>query len=259
MSQRAKLITGGVAGLVLIVLAAWYFIFRDTAPEAVTLEGAVGALTTSTTTETGGTTSTSGGVTTTAPGADGEGAQLLDGAWSIDTSRGGGVVEDGSFVGYRVREELANVGAITAVGRSTALTGTFSFAGSTLTAAEILVDMTQLTSDRSSRDGQMRTQALETNTFPEASFTLTTPVELGAVPAPNQPFQADVTGDLTIHGVTRLVTIPIEGQLIDDTVVVVGSTEILFDDYDIERPRAAIVLSVEEQGVMEFQLFLTKS
>ena len=34
--------------------------------------------------------------------------------------------------------------------------------------------------------------------------------------------------------------------------------EIEFADYDIEQPRAAIVLSVDDVGEMEFQLFLTR-
>ena len=122
-----------------------------------------------------------------------------------------------------------------------------------------MVDMTRLTSDSSARDGAMRSQALETNTFPEASFVLTTPVDLATVPEAGSSFTVEASGDLTLHGVTRSVTVPIEGQRIDDTVVVVGSIEILFADYDIDRPRAAVVLSVEEQGVMEFQLFLTRA
>ncbi len=69
----------------------------------------------------------------------------------------------------------------------------------------------------------------------------------------------EATGDLTIHGVTRSVTVPIEGQLVGDTVVVVGRLEILFADYDIEKPSAGIVLSVDDLGEMEFQLFLTMS
>ena len=259
MSQRTKLlVAGGAAGVVLVVFAVWFFIFRDTAPDAVSLEGAIDAVTTTTVASSGETTTTTSGgdeTTTTAPGT----GDSLDGTWTIDTTRGAGDVEASSYAGYRVQEELARIGTVTAVGRSTSLLGSFTFADSTLTAGDIVVDMTQLTSDSGGRDRQMQTQALETNTFPEASFVLTAPVDLGAVPQPNVPFQADVTGDLMIHGVTQSVTIPIEGQLVDDTVVIVGSTDVLFSDYDIDRPSAAIVLSVEDEGVMEFQLFLVRS
>lgn len=247
MSNRAKLLTaGGAAGVVLVVFAIWFFVFRDDAPAAVNLDDAVGSVTSTTRANT----------PTSAGTADPE---SLDGTWTIDTAVGGGVVEQSSFVGYRVQEELASIGAKTAVGRTTALLGEFTFEDQTLTAGEVVVDMTQLTSDSRGRDGQMRTQALETNTFPEASFVLTEPVELAAAPEPESSFTANATGDLTIHGVTQSVTVPIQGQRIGDTIVVVGSIEILFADYQIERPRAAVVLSVEEQGEMEFQLFLTRS
>ena len=254
MGRRTKLIAaGGAAGLVLVVFAVWFFLFRDTAPDAVSLEGALDAGSTTTTSA-----STANVPPTTAEPSDNEDSSL-DGNWVIDPEGGDAVVENSSFVGYRVQEELASIGTTTAVGRTAAVSGTFTFAGSTLTAGEIVADMTQLTSDSRGRDGQMRTQALETNAFPEASFVLTEPVELGNPPQTGDPFQANATGDLTIHGVTQSVTVPIDGQLTGDTVVVVGSIEVLFEDYDITRPRAAVVLSVEDRGIMEFQLFLKKT
>ncbi len=245
MNNRTKYLAAGGAALVLLgAFSIWFFLFRDTAPEAVSLGGAIESVTSTTSPD------------STATSAPPEG---LDGMWVIDSAVGAGVVEDSSFVGYRVQEELATVGAKTAVGRTTAVTGTFQFSETTLTAADIVADLTQLRSDSTSRDSQMRTQALETDEFPEASFALAAPVDLGAVPGPGGSFAAEAIGDLTIHGVTRNVTVPIEGTLIGDTVVVVGSIEIVMADYDIDRPRAAIVLSVEDRGEMEFQLFLRRA
>ena len=239
MTKRTRfLVMGGAAVLVLFATAVWFFFFRDDAPDAVSLDAAAGS------------------VTSTSAGGQ---AATLDGTWTIDTTVGDGVVENSSFVGYRVQEELANVGAKTAVGRTNSLSGTFTFQGTTLSAADIDVDMTALESDSSGRDRQMRTQALETDTFPDATFTLTAPVDLGAVPETGTPFSVEATGDLTVHGVTRPVTVPIEGQLLGDSVVVIGRIDILFSDYDIDSPRAALVLSVEDQGEMEFQLFLTRT
>ena len=37
-----------------------------------------------------------------------------------------------------------------------------------------------------------------------------------------------------------------------------GSTPIVFADYDIEKPTSVAVLSVEDHGEMELQLFFTK-
>jgi hypothetical protein len=39
---------------------------------------------------------------------------------------------------------------------------------------------------------------------------------------------------------------------------VVGSFPIVFADHGIEAPGASIVVSVEDHGIVEFQLFLTR-
>jgi polyisoprenoid-binding protein YceI len=242
MTNRAKyLAAGGAAGLAILVFAVWFLIFRNTAPPAASLDDAIGSV-------------TSAATPTAAP----EGSSL-DGTWIIDTTVGGGVLDDGSYVGYRVQEELATIGAKTAVGRTPAVSGSLTFSGTVLSSATIQADLSRLTSDDSRRDGAMRRQALETDAFPEASFALTAPVDLRSVPGAGDSFTTEATGELTIHGVTRSVTVPINGQLVGDTVVVVGRVEIKFADYAIDRPTAGIVLSVDDVGEMEFQLFLARS
>lgn len=241
MSNRTKyLAAGGAAGLLLVVFAVWFLIFRDTAPPAASLDDAISAVT-----------------STTSDG--GSAAASLDGFWTIDTTIEEGIVDGGSYVGYRIQEEFANVGAKTAVGRTTAISGTFEFSGTILSAASVTADLSALQSDSSRRDGQMQTQALETNAFPEASFTLTSPVELGSPPAADESFTAEASGDLTIHGVTRGVTVSIEGRLLGEIVVIIGRVDILLADYDIDEPQANLVLSVDDTAEMELQLFLTRS
>ena len=39
----------------------------------------------------------------------------------------------------------------------------------------------------------------------------------------------------------------------------VGSTPILFADYNIAKPQAQAVLGVEDKGIMEFQLVFAKA
>ena len=96
----------------------------------------------------------------------------LDGTWSVDPSVGSFSDFSGSFVGYRVEEELATVGAATAVGRTPDVTGTLTLAGAQITAVDMSADLSTLQSDKSQRDGQLRRQALETDQFPTATFTL---------------------------------------------------------------------------------------
>ena len=191
-------------------------------------------------------------------GTSGGSSTGLDGTWKVDPSVGSFSDFSGSFVGYRVEEELANVGAATAVGRTPDVTGSLTFDGTRVTAADFSANLTTLQSDKSMRDGQLRRQALETDTFPTATFKLTQPIDLGSVPADGQVLEATATGDLTIHGVTKSVQIPLQAKLSGDVVTVAGSTDIVFADYGMSRPQSFMVLSIADHGTLEIQLQLKK-
>jgi polyisoprenoid-binding protein YceI len=66
-------------------------------------------------------------------------------------------------------------------------------------------------------------------------------------------------GKLTLHGVTKDVSIPAQAQLKSGLLVVVGSIDIKFSDYSISKPNGASVVSIDDHGTMELQLFLKKS
>jgi hypothetical protein len=92
---------------------------------------------------------------------------------------------------------------------------------------------------------------------PEAAV-LTAPIELGDV-AESATIDVQATGELTIHGVTQTVAIPLQAQLVNDTIVVVGSLDMVFADYGVEVPTAPIVVSADDHGPLELQLFFTRS
>jgi polyisoprenoid-binding protein YceI len=254
--NKRNLIIGSVVGLVVVVGAAWFFFFRSDAPPPVALEDAVAAVTDDAsdaeapegenTTTTAAPQTTVAPETTTAPAtSDG-----LDGEWVVDQSN--------SFAGYRIGEELASIGTITAVGRTSDIEASLEFAGSVVNDLSVTVDMTTLESDRSTRDNALRTRGLETNAFPTAVFTLTEPIDLGSVPEEGATFAATAVGDLTLHGVTNSVNMDLEGSLVEGVVVVVGSTDVTLTDYDIEAPVGFSVLTIEEVGTIEVQLALVK-
>ncbi len=245
MSKKTVLISV----VVLVALAAvglWYFVLRSDAPPPVSLDSAVESVTESTTTTT--TEGSSGAETTTTTAAASAAPSAgLDGDWAIDTTA--------SFAGYRVKEELASIGFTEAVGRTSDLTGGLTIAGTSLTAVLVEVDMTTLQSDSSRRDGALGSRGLETDTFPTATFALTEPIDLGSLPVVGEPVAADAVGELTLHGVTKTVTIPLDAQLADDTtIVVVGSLEVAFADYGIESPTGFSVLDIEDPGTLELQI-----
>ena len=52
---------------------------------------------------------------------------------------------------------------------------------------------------------------------------------------------------------------PIEARLSDDVVTVMGTIDVAFADYGIERPTSFLVLSIEDHGTMEFHLHFRKT
>ena len=183
----------------------------------------------------------------------------IAGTWTVDTSIGTFSFEDstGTFVGFRVQEELSGIGSTTAVGRTPEVSGTLTIDGTTVTAVSVEANMDAITTNDSRRDDNAR-RALDTDEFPTATFELTQPIELGDAAASGEPVAVTAIGDLTIHGTTLPVEIPLEAQLVDGVVVVVGSVDVVFADYGVSVPDAPIVVSAEDHGVIELQLFFTR-
>ncbi|CAQ00972.1 YceI family protein [Clavibacter sepedonicus] len=164
----------------------------------------------------------------------------LSGEWQIGT---------GSTAGYRVAEVL-NGTDVTVVGKTEDVTGSITVDGSTLSAATVKVDVASIATDAAPRDEYFRSTAMEVSKYPDATFTLTQPVD-AAVPASGQVATVDATGELTMHGVTQTVTVPLQAALTDDGVQVSGSIPVTFSDYGVEAPSLGFV-SVQPQGTVEF-------
>jgi polyisoprenoid-binding protein YceI len=232
MSRRTRWILISLLAVVLAPVVGTFLYFnviRDDPPEELTLDDAP-----TTTGEPSGTTEPAG--------SDG-----LAGEWQV---------ADGSVVGYRVQETLFGQSA-DGVGRSEGVSGTLSIAGTTVTEASFEVDMTTFVSDESRRDGQFEGRIMETAQFPTAQFVLTAPIELGAVPADGEGVTAEATGELTLHGVTRAITIPLTAKLTGDTFAVNGSVTITFADYEINDPSGGPA-SVGDDGELEVLLVFAR-
>ena len=251
MSKSLKL---AVAAVLLVVLAGGAFalwFFKDDSPDEVDLGAAVESVEENA--DEGG--DEGGGTDTTEAAGAG-----IEGTWTVDGNSGTFDFTDtasGTFVGFRVNEELSAIGSSTAVGRTPEVTGSIAIEGTELTAATFDANMTAITTNESRRDDRVRS-ALATSQFPTATFVLSEPVDLGAAVENGGPVSVTAVGDLTIKGVTQTVSIPLEAQLTGDTVVVVGSMEITFADYGVEVPSAPVVLSADDHGILEVQLLLNR-
>jgi polyisoprenoid-binding protein YceI len=231
---------GGAALLVVLGAGAFLYlsVFGGSAPAAVSLSQP-----TASTAATGGSS------------FDGS----FDGTWTIDTTSGSFADFTDSFAGYRVHEELGGVGANTAVGRTQNVSGTLTIEGTKITAVDVTVDMTTLVSDDGRRDRSIHTRGLETDAFPTATFELTQPVDIGSVPTTGQTFQVDAVGNLTLHGVTRAVTVPMQAQWTGQRIEVVASFDVALADYSIQPPTGFLVLSIADTGTVEMHLLFQKS
>jgi len=247
-------IGGAVVAMVLLVVGGtWVYIhlIKDDPPAKLTLEtgDTSGSASTAPSSDAGSATTAGGAAATTTPAAPSGAASSgsIDGAWSAS---------DQSLLGYRVKEVLFGQ-STEGVGRTNAITGSLSIAGSTVEKGDFTVDMTTVKSDSGNRDNQFQGRIMDTSKFPTSSFALTQPIALGSVPAEGQTVTASATGDLTLHGTTKPVTFDVQAQLKDGTIEVNGTIPIVFADYGIPNPSFGPA-STEDNGVLEFLLVFTK-
>ena len=238
MSRTGKLIVAGVLVLVVALGGGYLFFTSRTSdsPPPAALDPAP---------------STTAGQATGTTQADG--AASPDGTWQVS--------DDGSsYVGYRVREQLASLGSPNeAVGRSTAVTGTMEVAGATVEAVKIEADLTQLTSDEPRRDNAIRQRGLESDRYPTASLELAEPIQLESTPAQGEEVRGQGKGRLTVHGVTREVDLDLRGRWNGSTIQVVGQLPVKMSDFQIQAPRFGPVVSIEDSLAVDLSLMFERA
>jgi polyisoprenoid-binding protein YceI len=180
-----------------------------------------------------------------------------DGYWYVDSNSGSFTFDEssGSFVGFRVEEELAQIGSMTAVGRTGEIQGELLIEDGQLVGVVVSADLSAIVTNDSRRDRAAR-HALNVSENPMATFVLAGPVALPETD--NSPVSIEVVGRLTINGIARDVPLVLDAQIVGNTIVVVGSMEVTFGDYDVTVPSAIIVVSAQDHGIIEFQLLFTR-
>jgi polyisoprenoid-binding protein YceI len=99
------------------------------------------------------------------------------------------------------------------------------------------------------RNKEMRERYLETNKFGTALFKSVSVAGPASV-APNQPADISVTGDMTLHGVTKRMTIPVHVVLIPDGGIHATTTfKIHMPDFGISVPHNILVTVNDEVPV----------
>jgi polyisoprenoid-binding protein YceI len=154
---------------------------------------------------------------------------------------------------------VAGIGANTAVGRTRDVAGELGIEGTSITSLTVEVDMSTLKSDDDRRDDQLRVRGLETDRYPTAQFVLTEAIPFDDEPQEGETVTAEAVGELTIHGVTREVTVPVEARWTGDAIEVVAAFDVALSDHEIEAPTGFLVLSVDDQGTVELHLLFERA
>jgi polyisoprenoid-binding protein YceI len=162
---------------------------------------------------------------------------------------------DGSSATYRVTEQFTGINFPSdAVGTSTTVSGTLVIAadGSVAPGAKLTIDLRNLKSDQDMRDNFLRTRTLETDKYQFAEFV---PTKMTGVPA-MIPFQGqtgfELTGNMTIHGVTKEVTFKgIAAFNRDGTISGRAKTTFNFATFGLTKPTLARLFSVDDKIDLE--------
>lgn len=281
--MRKKIMVGLVASVALVLFGGWWLFLRDNAPpppdlaSAIEIASAAQATTTSlaVTTTFSATTTTSPSTTTSLQEKDMTELSTttrpmtevttveevttpagINGVWNVDTSIGSFGIDEStsSFVGFRIKEVLGRgIGEVTAVGRTPQVEGRINFSEGALIEVEISADLRGLRTDRSSRDSKVQ-QALNTNEHPRALFILDEKIVLDG----NEAADVSVLGSLSVNGVLNPIQVQLQAQLVGEIMTVVGTFDIVLSDYEVEAPSAPIVASVEDNAIVEVQLFFVE-
>ena len=161
---------------------------------------------------------------------------------------------------YRVRERLVGYDLPNdAVGETKNVTGTIAFdsSGNVIRQeSKFVVDAATFVSDKNRRDGYVRGRLLDAEQYPSIVL-IPTKVRGVALPLPTSGSRViEVTGDLTVRGVTRPTTWKGTAQFKDGRIAGSATTAFTFDDFQIEQPRVPVLLSVADTIQLEIDFNL---
>jgi polyisoprenoid-binding protein YceI len=129
----------------------------------------------------------------------------------------------------------------------------------TVTAASFEADLTTLASDDGRRDRRIQQIGLESSRFPTGAFALASPIDVPAAALNGETVEVTLVGDLTIHGVTKSVSIPAQARRNGDQIELQGSLTFAFADFGMTPPNIAGFVSVEDDATLEFLLILARA
>lgn len=168
----------------------------------------------------------------------------------------------GNSARYRIREQLVGLDLPNdAVGETKNVTGVISAdeKGNLIPAeSKFTVDVSNLVSDKDRRDGYVKRRVLETDQFPTVTLVPTSIRGL-SMPLPTSGVRTfDLTGDLTVRGVTHPTTWKVDAQFSPTGMNGKAATTFTFKDFGIDQPRVSVVLSVADSIKLELDFSMVR-
>lgn len=160
---------------------------------------------------------------------------------------------------YKVEETLARQGFVVATGETSDVSGRIVFdadGGIVAEESAIAMQAATLVTDSDRRDRYVRERTLQTVQYPEIVFR---PASADGLPTPLTDAQGmidfTISGDLTIIDQTRPITWNASADFGAGGAEISGlaSTEFTFEDFAMDKPSVAIVLSVEDTIRLEIE------
>ena len=112
-------------------------------------------------------------------------------------------------------------------------------------------------SDENQRDQQFQGRIMKTSQFPDATFKLTQPIDLGSAAGRQDQVSYTATGDLTLHGVTKPVQVAIDARRNGANIEVDGLDPGGVPGLRDRQPETAAV-TTQDNGVVEVSLIFSK-
>src|SRR5688500_9467520 len=162
----------------------------------------------------------------------------------------------GNEARYRVREQLAGIDLPSdAVGKTTAVTGGIVVDANGAVVkdqSKFTIDLNTLVSDADRRDNYLRRNTLQTAEHAHALFVASELKGLGFRLAQSGDVTFQMSGDLTLRGVTRPVTWDVTAKVSNGSIQGEAKTKFTFAQFELTKPSVRSVLSVEDEIRLEY-------
>ena len=140
-----------------------------------------------------------------------------------------------------------------AIGTTHSVQGSFRVrtgASPLVAAMNVTVDLRTLQSDAQRRDNYVQQHALETDTYPDATFISVSTQGLPASYSDGQTVHFQLTSNLTMHGKTNKEVFDVQGKVVGKTITGTATGTMYMTDFGIQPPNLANIAIAQNKVLM---------